>query len=188
MKLKKILAGHLLMLALVFPHVVVAEDFTFNVGVNFLKIHPDVTTLIIRCGVLNENNDDAIGQGSKDVKVPANGEINNTVQIKFNADSGKNPANATAFICSINVSKPNASGGISSVSPSPGTDIYCKDANYDWRCSKNGTRLVKVLTGNISGGSTGNTSGKVGSKSGGNSSGKVGIKTKRGIIMDFRDE
>lgn len=168
MELKKLLAGHLFVLTLVLPYTVAAEDFTLNVGVNFTNLHPDITSIGIRCGAVNEKSTDTIGDIIKDINIPANGAINQTVQVKFNADSGKNPADATNYKCDVLLRKQSIGSG-----PIPGTDSNCDNPNNEWRCAKVGTRFVRALSGKISGGSAGNSR---------------AIKTKSGIVMGFEDK
>jgi hypothetical protein len=106
MKLKKILAGQLLVLALVFPATVSAEDFTINGSLELSKLHRSVTKVELKCSVsYGFSSADTgyllIGTGTYQINVPPNGEINTPVQIKINADSGKDPAVANRYGCNI---------------------------------------------------------------------------------------
>jgi hypothetical protein len=143
MKLKKMLAGHLLMLVLVFPHAVSAEDFTFNVGVNLSNLHEDVAKVLVACSPLRPlptGGDLVLGQGSKELIVPANGIINTTVQLKFNANPGKNPGDAESYTCLMWFF--NNSGAFGP--PLSATSSECSNSENKWKCAK----LAATFVGN----------------------------------------
>lgn len=105
MKLNKILAGLLFVLALAFPHAVLAEDFTFNVEVDLTNLHEDVTEIMVVCQVFEESPPFAIsefgnlGGGFSKIKAPKSGELKTTVPIKFDVFSSDNPADANFYKC-----------------------------------------------------------------------------------------
>jgi hypothetical protein len=158
MKIKKFLAGQLLILALVFPHAVSAEDFTFNAGVELSDIPQDITGIEIVCTALNGNIN--LGEGVQKERIPANGALNKTIQVKFNANSGKNPAEANTFRCGIKVVRQD---GVA-LEPEVGNQPICVtqealNNNSSVFCTIQGKPLVKSLTGAIPGPSAGNSSG-----------------------------
>jgi hypothetical protein len=144
MELKKIIAGHLLVLVLVFPHAVSAEDFTFNMQVNVSNLHSDIDQMRVHCEVEGIVLDKEFIL----INVPANGGANNsTVQIKANA-ANKNDLNPRpdpiqrAFACALQVSKPGA--GFKEFLPSDGRG--CGGAE-EWRCARQGTPFAARLDG-----------------------------------------
>jgi len=156
MKLKKMLVAHVLVLGLVVPFIAYAKDFTFNVGVNFTNLHPDITTVKIVCYAQREQSTGSVGIGTVDLTVPANGEINKTIQVKFNASPGGNPADAKFYLCQmILVASTVDSSNIPVIihgTPSPDNDSSCNNTNNDWICAKTGTQLIEKLTGRITAG------------------------------------
>lgn len=146
MKLKKMIAGNLLALALVFPNAVFAEDFTFNVGLNLTNLFTDEMDVEAKCYVYDDYATTAnlIGFGQTMIELSADGDFNQTVQVKFNAQSGKNPAEAGDYRCFLIFVKPTVV-----TVPNRATDEVCNDANNAWRCAKDGTVLVRKLTGDI---------------------------------------
>lgn len=151
MKLKKILAGHLLALALVFPYTVFAEDFTLNVKVNLGNMHPDVTHINVFCKVANgydnvATNSNLIGsKKSNNFKLSADGAINTTVQVKFNADPGKNPPDATNYRCLLNLIIITGT----EINPIPSVNNLCNNPDNDWRCPLAGKPFKEILDGTI---------------------------------------
>lgn len=146
MKIKKMIAGHLLVLALVFPHAVSAEDFSFNLGINANSLHEDVTAikLVCRVGILGTTN--IIGSGFTIIPAPADGNLNTTKQVKFDVNSGQNPEDAGYYSCNIDlISQDSTSSVFSDANP------LCNDANVsdDWRCIKPGTTKVNLFSGQI---------------------------------------
>jgi len=138
MKLKKMMAGYLLVLALVFPYAVFAEDFTFNVGVDLKDLHEDVSKVRVYCTAqrLNQQgNFTGMGQAGEDLTVPANGTINTTVQLKFNAFLGKNSADVDAYNCTLLFY--TASNDIGT--PVAATSPTCSSPSNEWKCTKPGT-------------------------------------------------
>ena len=94
MKLKKIIAGQLLALALIFPNAVSAEDFTFSVAVDIKNLLQDITDIKVGCIVSPDDRfftEFLIGSGAKTVKVPASGSMKQNIKVRFNANPGKNP-------------------------------------------------------------------------------------------------
>jgi hypothetical protein len=145
MKLKKILAGHLLVLGLIFPHAVFADDFTFNIEVEILSLHPDVNQMRVACEI------EGITQANpfKTINVPANGgAINTTIQVIHNEPNGMPALNPEvmpmerAFACFLEVSK--AGGSFVKFLPSNGSQ--CSGANK-WRCARTGTPSTTRLEG-----------------------------------------
>lgn len=146
MKIKKILAGHFLVLALIFPNAGHAADFNLNLKTVLTNLHPDVSDLKVKCQVFSPTSNRIIlGQGSTTEKVPASGEINKNIQVKFNASSGKNPADVGKFHCTLELLSKN--GG--SFDPLPSTSTLCNDADYEWRCGKQGKALSALIKGDI---------------------------------------
>jgi hypothetical protein len=93
-----------------------------------------------------------IGKGSTEVNVSGNHEINEPIQVKFNADAGKNPANATNYKCRMFLVGQKGN----EIEPVAATDQLCTKANNDWRCAKLGTAFSKNISGNIPESSTDN--------------------------------
>jgi hypothetical protein len=172
MELKKLLAGHLLLLALVFPHSISAEDFTFNVGVNFTNLHPDVTTVKIVCQAFRQPGASIVGVGVENLKVPANGAINQTVKVKVNAivDGGEtHPEEAKNYTCQFFLQTKTPGN----IEPLPAGNNLCNDTNNDFKCAQKGAQFIAKLTGSISGGSAGSSS---------------AIKTRSGVSIGFEDK
>jgi hypothetical protein len=147
MKLKKIMAGHFLALALVFPHAVSAADFNINLKTVLTNLHPDVESFTIFCEAIGESRG-LVGKGSTTEKVPASGEINKTVSVKFNANSGTNPALTTRFECMLTLK--NSKGTASA--PTIASSGSCNNASNEWKCAKQGKTLSSVIEWNLSGG------------------------------------
>jgi hypothetical protein len=147
MKLKKMLAGPLLALALAFPHAVSAEDFTFNVPVNFSNIHEEADRIMVSCKVFKGqilSNEGLIGNSAKFEDVPGNGNLNKTIQVKFNAHPNKNRAEADNYECSMSVMR-----GSSGSFVRPSNSNFCNSPSDDWRCTKEGTTYKNPTSGPI---------------------------------------
>lgn len=151
MELKKIIAGPLLGLALVFPHAVSAEDFNLGMKTVLSNLHPDVTAVKVEC-FANDNTGTGrggfkknVGEGNTKVKVAVNGVINQTILVKFNANSGINPADATGFICGLTLIDKNGA----EVSPVASKTSLCNNADNDFRCAKQGKPFNKVISGTL---------------------------------------
>jgi hypothetical protein len=143
MKLKKILAGHLLALVLALPNMALAEDFTINLGINASKLDETVRALSTICVVRNSEAG-KIGSTSKVIDVNADGTLKTNFAVKFNADSGKNPAEATNFNCKLSfVVGSQASSVLAADDPA------CKQAANQFKCAKPGTKLVTEFNGPI---------------------------------------
>jgi hypothetical protein len=189
MKLKKIIAGHLLALVLVFPQVVTAADFNLGMKTFLSNLHPDVAAIKVNCAVVNASAGSTgrggfvtgVGEGSTTEKVPASGEINKTILVKFNANPGSNPAGATNFNCNLVLIDKN---GVAA-SPTPATNVLCENTVNDWKCGKQGAALNNRIAGTLSGPSTSSSRGN--SKKGGNSNSKVNPRTRSGIPLEFSD-
>lgn len=141
MKLKKIISGHLLLLVFVFPPTVSAEDFIFNVGVDLTNLHEDASKVQIVCVVGNSPSvfgDSTIGAANKYIDMPADGVLNTTVQLKFNANAGKNPADATNYRCTIQFLSSTNSLEVVSAANNPN----CTNPDNDWKCAKPGAPFV----------------------------------------------
>lgn len=141
MKLKKMLAGHLFVLALVFPPTVSAEDFTFNVGVDLTNLHEDASKVQVVCVVGNSPSvfgESTIGAANKYIDVPADGVLNTSVELQFNANAGKNPADATNYRCTIQfLSSTNSLEVVLGANNS-----NCTNPDNDWKCAKPGAPFV----------------------------------------------
>lgn len=185
MNTKNTLLFHLLFLVLVFPSAISAADFNLNMKTALSNLHPDVTAIKVNCAAIQSSGSSAgrggfvsgVGEGSTTEKVPASGEINKTILVKFNANPGANPAGATNFNCNLVLIDKN---GVAA-SPTPATDALCNNTANDWKCGKQGAALNNRIVGTVSGPST--------SSSRGNS--KVGtspkVDTRSGIPLEFRD-
>jgi hypothetical protein len=145
MDLKKMLTGHLLVLALTFPHAALAEDFTFNVQVNLSHMHQDVAKLRIHCGASISHAGGMIGEKILEIDVPANGTFNNTVQVAFNASPGQNLRAAKVYRCETRLIDRNANPG----SARAGTSSECQNSANDWRCGKPGTPFAMIFFGSF---------------------------------------
>jgi hypothetical protein len=187
MNIKKMLAGLLLVLALIVPHVVSAADFNLGMKTVLSNLHPDVAAIKVDCAVVKSSGGSTggrggfvsgVGEGSTTEKVPASGEINKTILVKFNANPGANPAVATNFNCNLILIDKN---GVAA-SPTPATAALCNNTANDWKCGKQGAALNNRIDGTLSGPST--------SSSRGNS--KVGtspkVDTRSGIPLELRDK
>jgi hypothetical protein len=144
MKLKKVLAGHLLTLAIFIPHTVLAEDFNFAVKFDIKNLLLNITDIKVACIVSPDNRfltEFQIGSGTKKVKVPASGSISQTVKVRFSATPGKNPADATDVACSLILI--DRSG--KEFSPLQSTDSACNQTKNFGRCQKPGTQFTKFI-------------------------------------------
>lgn len=142
MKLKKIFAVHLLIQILIIPHAVFAEDITFNVEVDASNLHPDVDRIKVICEIQNipEN-------GEKILNVPANGIINETVQIKFDVEEilTDSQLSQKAHACSLWVSKP----GVDFINFIRSGQALCNLTEHQWRCTKEGTQFTEYVEGTV---------------------------------------
>ena len=145
MKLKKIIAGHLLALALAFPHAALAEDFTLNVEFEISNLHPDVDQMRILCEIEGIQMVDPFAI----INVPAaGGTINTTVQVKFNAIDEMPALSPEAlpmqrgYFCQLQVSK----AGESFQSFLPSNSSGCGGSN-EWRCARTGTPFTGAVSG-----------------------------------------
>jgi hypothetical protein len=189
MKIKRMIAGHSLVLALVIPQIVLAADFNLGMKTVLSNLHPDVAAIKVNCAVIQSSGGSAgrggfvsgVGEGSTTEKVPASGEINKTILVKFNANPGANPAVATNFNCNLVLIDKN---GVAA-SPTPATNALCKNTVNDWKCGKQEASLNNRIAGTLSGPSTSSSRGN--SKKGGNSSGGVAPRTRSGLPLEFRD-
>jgi hypothetical protein len=144
MKLKKMLTGYLLALALTLPNAVLAEDFTFAVKIDLKNLLPDITDIKVGCFVGPDDRfftEFLIGSGSTTVSVPTGGSINRTVKVRFDANPGKNPADATHVGCSFSLIDQK---GIASI-PLRSTSSDCEQKDNFGRCQKAGTELTTFI-------------------------------------------
>lgn len=74
-----------------------AEDFEFSIPVKLSSLMDTVDDVMINCQVMSED-DVIIGKGDVHIK-PKDGSYDETVMIKFNADPGMNPQDATLYRC-----------------------------------------------------------------------------------------
>lgn len=146
MDIKKILMAHLLVLALVFPQAVSAADFNLKLTTALSNLHPDVTAIKIGCKTSEAggHGEKIIGVGSTTEKVPANGEVNKTISVSFNANSGKNPSDAKQYLCTLSLINKS---GIDR--PRPATANVCNDVNNDWKCGTQGKPFKYLISGSI---------------------------------------
>jgi hypothetical protein len=146
MNIKKIIAGHLLVLALVFPHAVLAEDFTFRVPVNFSNIHEDVNRVLIQCNVMEQaTGPQTIGMGNEIRNISGNSNtLNETFTVKFDAATGRNPADAHFYKCFINVGTETNISRFNNGNISP-----CNLPANDWNCAKQGVTYQGQIQGTI---------------------------------------
>lgn len=80
---------------------VLAEHFTFRVPVKLENLHTDVTNYKVTCKVMNASNA-LIGSGNSSHRL-TQGNATNTVLIKFNASTGKDPAEGTKYKCYVDL-------------------------------------------------------------------------------------
>ncbi len=148
MKLKKMLVGHLLILTLVFPLSVFAADFNLNMKTALTNLHPDVVAVKVECNVSHPSRPGKVrivGEGSTTEKVPPNGAINKNIQIKFNAISGINPAEAENFLCRLiflSRQRPDAE-------PLAANKKGCTQAVNEFLCAKEGTPFNNEISGTV---------------------------------------
>lgn len=179
------MAGHLFVLALVFPHAVSAADFNFNLKTVLTNLHPDVASIKVKCWARSDptaGGVDIVGWGTTEEKVPKSGEINKTIQVKFNARNRKNPASAKTFDCELiflSLQRPDAE-------PLAANSSGCTNAVNEFLCAKEGTAFNSIIEGSLSGGSTDSSNGGVGSRSGGKSSGGVDPRRRTNSLPEFK--
>ena len=124
------------------PVSTLAADFILHVKVDAKKLHQDLSAFRVHCtvgngaGVFNSSN--TIGSGHADIPRPANGIINETVTVAFDAASGKNPADATRFGCHAQLVGPNGAMVMSSPT-APGPDYAKIDISEPNRSGISGT-------------------------------------------------
>jgi len=138
-------------LALAFPHVVFAEDFNLSLKTGLTNLHPDVVVVKVEC-FANDNTGSGrggfkknVGKGSTKVKVSANGGISQAIPVKFNANPGVNPGDATGFKCGLILISRNGSEG----SPLAATNKLCSDADKEFLCATQGRPFNPVIEGTI---------------------------------------
>lgn len=76
-----------------------AEDFEFSIPIKLSNLMETVDDVLINCMVMNED-EVTIGKGETHIK-PENGTYEGTVMVKFNADPGMNPQDATMYKCTM---------------------------------------------------------------------------------------
>lgn len=186
MNTKNTLLFHLLFLVLVFPSAVSAADFNLGMKTVLSNLHPDVAAIKVNCAVVKSSGGSTggrggfvsgVGEGSTTEKVPASGEINKTILVKFNANPGANPAVATNFNCNLILIDKNGVAAIAT----PATAALCNNTANDWKCGKQGAALNNRIGGPLSGPSTSSSRGdsKVGTS--------PKVDTRSGIPLEFRD-
>lgn len=144
MKYKKNITGHCLVLVLALPNVVSAADFNIAAKVNFSNLHPDVVTVKVQCFVAPSDkllSEEIIGVGNTIVKIPSNGSLNQTVQVKFDSNKGKNPADATHLGCNIFLKDLKGTEAL----PLRSTDNGCKKKENFWKCSLPEKQLTNLI-------------------------------------------
>jgi hypothetical protein len=78
-----------------------AEDFTFNIPYSTHALPPTVQTMRITCRVYDAK-DEVIAVGNKDIAIPSSGDTGNrTVQLKFNANAGRQAESGVRYVCSL---------------------------------------------------------------------------------------
>lgn len=148
MNSKNFIAVYFIMFGLAFPLAVSAEDFTFNVGVNLSNMHPEIVSMKLRCSAKQGPNV-IIGTGENAEKISADGTFNATVPVSFNADSGKNPADATVAICILHLGLRN---GTFLQAFAANDSIICDDPDrypVESICSKPGTEIRTAIQENF---------------------------------------
>lgn len=150
MKLIKIIAGHLLVLGLAFPHIVAAEEFVIKATVDLSQLHEDVSKVRIMCQIREGTT--LIASGSEEMNIPANGVLKRTIAVKFNSNPGVtvNVKAAMNYKCGMSFKKsgfnlPGAS--FQALSPDSWSCSGGGLASSGWRCGKPGTQFVNELTG-----------------------------------------
>lgn len=84
-----------------------AEDFIFNIPLRLYNLHPDVDKVQVSCDVFGESNRRIVstirneGAVSKPIYISnyPEGNFKQNIVLKFNADKGKNPNDATHYTC-----------------------------------------------------------------------------------------
>lgn len=134
---------------LVLTNVVFAEDFTFNVPVNFSRLMDDVSKVTVACKV--GANANSLGPASSVIlNVPDNGELNTTAAIKLDAPQGQNPANMNNYQCSFYLQKTGSSSFTEPLSGSGLSNLgTCTNPNSKWKCSSSSGNFVKTVSGSI---------------------------------------
>ncbi len=145
------MAGHILLLMLVFPHVVFAEDFNLSLKTGLTNLHPDVVLVKVEC-FANDNSGTGrggfkknVGKGSTRVKVSKSGAINQAILVKFNANPGINPGDATGFKCGLILISRKGSEG----PPLAATNRLCDNADKEFLCATQGKPFNSVIDGAI---------------------------------------
>ncbi len=120
-----------------------AEDFTFQVRLEVTNLLPR-TRPIVACSVY-QGTVHIGGASSAPLRV-SDGRRSGTVTLKFNAQPGKNPADADRYRCRLNIAK------LSSIPLSDRVEGITEpvfSVGPEWARAKPGTQLVKVLEGPI---------------------------------------
>jgi hypothetical protein len=145
MEIKRILTGLMFTLALVLPQEIHAADFNFNLKTVLSNLHPDVTDIKVSCvAKVSQGDHNSIGGGSTTEKVPASGEFNKNITVKFSATQGANPALAKSFYCDLRLIGPSGTQV-----PLPHDAGICNNADNDWKCGKQGTTFNRNISGDI---------------------------------------
>ena len=143
-RINKFMIAGLLSGLLLIPGYSWAADFAIHVPVNVHTLHQDVSAFRITCtagkgsGVWNDSN--RIGTANVDIPRPADGNIQQTVTVSFDAQSGKNPSEATRYSCVGRVVGP---GGQTS------TLISSTANGHEWSKAKTGTSTRSAVMGTI---------------------------------------
>lgn len=80
-----------------------SEDFTFDVPVRVINLHPDIRSVKVVCSVSNTASPFGgvnIGQGQTEFPL-MDGSYSGTAAIRFNANTGIDPGRARSWGCSL---------------------------------------------------------------------------------------
>lgn len=140
MKLIQMIAGHLLVLVLVFPHAVSAKEFKINVKVDLKELHEEVQTVRILCNIQGANQA-TLALGNTDVNnISSGGSLYDTIQVIVNVDP-YNPAEVSGYQCVLKLSRDGTSFLVPALTEINQTSPYygpCDSAEEAWRCVEGG--------------------------------------------------
>lgn len=94
--------------ALVLGGAALAADWTFQVPLRLVSLHPELNPVAVECFVSKvappgqaASSANVLGRNRVSVTLPAGGSLSSTVSVPVTASAGKNPAEAVYYKCSL---------------------------------------------------------------------------------------
>jgi hypothetical protein len=119
-----------------------AEQFNFTIPVNLDHLMPMVKTIKVECRVFSAKpsswggSSGLVASWNQDYPVDANGNVNQTVQAKFDANPGASPQDGKYYQCGFRLMVlgfflyPDPASGQDVFKPKPGTPFLAKQEGF----------------------------------------------------------